>query len=201
MSSLSGQSVTDFLSSIAAKSPTPGGGAVASVIGALGAALAQMVVNYSVGKKALIEFEPALRAALPRLEIARRLLLELADEDAAAYGLVNELSRLPEGDPRRCAEWADAMRASVQVPMSVAATCVELLRSFEPLAGITNRQLRSDLGIAAVLADAAVRASRWNVAVNLSGLSETDRASTEADIKRLVEESARLRETVERVCT
>lgn len=200
MSSFSSQSVTDFLTSVAAKSPTPGGGAVASVVGALAAALAQMVVNYSVGKKNLAAHEPALRAALPRLEIARRLLLQLSDEDAAAYGAVNELSRLPETDARRVAELPAATKASVQVPMAVAAACVDLLRLFESLGPITNRHLRSDLAIAAVLADAAARSSRWNIAVNVVGLDVVARSTTEADVARLLEESARLRASVENAC-
>jgi len=200
MTSFSSQSVTDFLARIAAKSPTPGGGAVASVVGALGAALAQMVVNYSVGKKSLAAHEPALQAALPRLEIARRLLLELADEDAAAYGAVNELSRLPETDERRAAELPAAIKAGVQVPLAVAAASVDLLRLFGPLAGITNRHLRSDLAIAAVLADAAARSSRWNIAVNVGGLEETERLEAESQTSRLIADSARLLAEVEAAC-
>jgi formiminotetrahydrofolate cyclodeaminase len=200
MTAFARQPVAEFLSSIASKTPTPGGGAVASAVGALAAALAQMVVAYSVGKKALAQHEPRLQESIKRLERARVVLLELADEDAAAYGTVNELSKLPEGDPRRAALPA-ANAASVQVPLAVMAACVDLLRLFETLASITNKQLRSDLAIAAVLADAAARASRWNVHVNVAflpdkGAGEASAAAAEG----LLSESRRLCALVESAC-
>ena len=196
-----GLSVDEFLGAVAAKQPTPGGGAAASVVGALSAALAQMVVNYSIGKKALAEHEPLLRGAVLRLERARELLLGLAEEDAQAYGLVNELSRLPEDHPRRKSEMPEAVRASVQVPRSTAAACVDLLRLFLELAPRSNRHLRSDLAIAAVLADATARASRWNILVNAETVNgESDRAALSRQINTLLSESALLCQSVERAC-
>jgi formiminotetrahydrofolate cyclodeaminase len=159
-----------------------------------------MVVSYSVGKKSLAQHEPRLQESTKVLERARGLLLELADEDAAAYGTVNELSKLPEGDPRRAGLPA-ATAASVQVPLAVMAACVDLLRHFETLAPITNKQLRSDLAIAAVLADATVRASRWNVAVNVAFLADAKAVEpTNKAAAGLVTESARLCGIVEKAC-
>ena len=105
---LEGLTLGALLDGVCAKSPTPGGGAVASVVGALSAALAGMVVNYSVGKKNLAAHEPELRAALSRLEHARAMLIQLAREDAESFGAMNELSRLPVDDPRRAAELHDS---------------------------------------------------------------------------------------------
>ncbi|MCE7973082.1 MAG: hypothetical protein DYG92_01965 [Leptolyngbya sp. PLA1] len=157
-----------FLQQVGDKTPAPGGGAVASVVGALGAALARMVVSYTRGKKAFAAHEHELADADRALLNAVNLMMRLAEEDAQAYGMVNELSRLPEDDPRRDA-LPVAVAASVQVPLAVVAACVDLLRLFERLAVGTNRHLRSDLAIAAVLADAAARASFWNIAVNATG--------------------------------
>ncbi len=160
-------SVGDLLDAIAAKTPIPGGGAVSSIVGALAAALGGMVVSYSVGKTSLAEHEPALRSAAERLGASRALLLGLAEEDAAAYAVVNELSRLPEGDQRRKSEMPSAARAAINAPRATAGACADLLRLLEELGPITNRGLRSDLAIAAVLADAGVRAAAWNVFINL----------------------------------
>lgn len=186
MSTFAAQPMGEFLASIAAKSPTPGGGAVASTAGALSAALAHMVVSYSLGKKNLAPHQPQLEAAANALARARRLLLQLADEDAAAYGLVNELSRLPHDDPRRASELAPACQAAVQVPMAVIATCVDLLRLFGQLAPITNKHLASDLGIAGELAKSTVDASIWNVEINVGTLppQDRDRALEQADALR-----------------
>jgi formiminotetrahydrofolate cyclodeaminase len=200
MSQLASLRFADLLSAIAAKAPTPGGGAVASAVGALSAALAEMVVAYSVGKKSLAPHAPAREAARHRRENARTLLLQLADEDAAAYGVVNELSRLPESDPRR-AELPDAVAASVQVPQAVIAACTDLLRLMEGLAPITNRQLKSDLAIAAILAEATARASRWNILVNAPYLPDPaarDAAITAAN--RATEDAQSRASRIERAC-
>jgi formiminotetrahydrofolate cyclodeaminase len=192
--------VADFLAQTAAKTPTPGGGAVASAVGALGAALAQMVVSYSLGKKNLADHQSKLAEAAHVLERGRAVLLELAEEDAAAYGLVNELQKLPEGDPRR-AHLPAANAASVQVPLAVMGTCVDLLRLFVSLATITNRHLRSDLAIAAILAEATVRASRWNVEVNLAFLSDdAEKARSVKLVATLLGEGARLAAEAEKGC-
>src|SRR5262245_33046677 len=91
MTGLASLTLHDFLAQVGAKTPAPGGGAVASAAGAIAAALAKMVVSYSIGKKSLAEHQPMLQQAAGSLERASALLLALADEDAAAYGLVNEL--------------------------------------------------------------------------------------------------------------
>lgn len=190
-----------LLESVAAKTPTPGGGAVASAVGALGSALAGMVVSYSLGKKSLAAHEPALQQAARTLAAARGLLLRLADEDALAYGAVNELTRLPESDPRRGLELPAALRAAVDVPLATIAACVDLLRLMESLTPITNRQLRSDLAIAAVLTEAAARSSRWNVAVNAGFLpSDADRSSAIHDSDRMVADCVRRAAAVEAGC-
>jgi formiminotetrahydrofolate cyclodeaminase len=191
----------EFLVAVGARTPTPGGGAVASVVGAVGAALAQMVLNYSIGKKNLATHEARLRGAMMQLSRASELFLALAVEDAEAYGLVNALSRLPEDDKRRQTELPEAMAASVQVPMTTIAACVDVLRLFDELSGITNRHLRSDLAIAAVLADAAARCSRWNVLVNMSSLSDASQRMDRArQMNELLNESRRLMEKVEHAC-
>jgi formiminotetrahydrofolate cyclodeaminase len=187
-----------FLDALAAKTPTPGGGAVASAVGATGAALARKVVGYSLGKKSLAAHQPALELAARELDVARALLLRLADEDAAAYSLVSELQKLPETDPRRVAEWPTAVAAAIAAPRATAAACSDLLRLLESLAPITNRQLRSDLTIAAVLAEAGAKAGWWNVQVNLPLLPEADeRSAVRTDVELLIRQAADRRARIE----
>ena len=78
-------SVDDFLAALAAKQPAPGGGSVAALAGALAAAMGEMVLNYSIGKKDLAAHEPALREVLAGLTRARAMLLELLIEDQLAF--------------------------------------------------------------------------------------------------------------------
>lgn len=198
---LESMAFSDLLGAVAEKTPSPGGGAVASSAAALAAALAQMVVAYSIGKKSLAAHAAELERADRSLRVARHLLMQLAEEDAQAYGLVNELSRLPAGDARRETELPGALKASIQVPMSVIAACDDLLRLCEKLAPITNKQLHSDLAIAAVLAESAARASRWNVAVNAAMLGdEGERRRVLKEVERALGDAEGRRMAVEAAC-
>ncbi|MCG3123258.1 MAG: hypothetical protein GIKADHBN_01668 [Phycisphaerales bacterium] len=193
--------VRAFLDLLAAKTPAPGGGAAASIVGAVSASLAAMVVNYSIGKKSLSQHVDALGSSRDRLKRASDLMMRLADEDAAAYGLVNELSRLPDGDGRKAADLPAAQAAAVQIPLAVMAACVDLLMLYRDLAVITNRQLRSDLGIAGVLAAAACESSWWNVAINAGFVAdERQRASWMAEARAMREQAMSLGGEVEAAC-
>lgn len=195
------QPFTELLDAVAAKSPTPGGGAVTAAVGALGSALGSMVVGYTVGKKAYLAHEAELHQAMVTLANARELLLGLAGEDELAYAELNTLMRLPETDPRR-ADLPAVAAAATQVPMAVIAACTDLLRLFHRLAGITNPMLRSDLAIGAILAEAAARASRWNAVVNLPLLAtDADREAVEHELAGLLGVADELARAVEAACT
>src|SRR5688500_729052 len=88
-----------FLDAAAAKQPTPGGGSVTALVGALSAAMGEMTVNYSVGKKGLEQHQGELRAALAELHRARQLLTGLMLEDQTAYEALTAARKLPEGSP------------------------------------------------------------------------------------------------------
>jgi formiminotetrahydrofolate cyclodeaminase len=200
LGSLAQLSVAALLEATAAKQPTPGGGAVAGVCGALASSLGHMVVAYSLGKKSLAAHQPLLSDAGKRLTRARAMLLELADEDAHAYGMVNELSRLPEGDARR-EQLPLATLVAAQIPLALAACALDVLRLLSTLCGASNPHLRSDLAIAAVLADATVKASRWNVEINLPSLSDPQRrAAMQEQIDSFVRTSAAMTHDIESRC-
>lgn len=173
-SALGGMTLAGLLRAIAAKSPAPGGGAVAGAVGALGAALAEMVVAYSLGRRDLAAHQSGLSEAQRRLARARGMFLALADDDAEAYGRVNELMRLPEGDPRR-GGLAAAVEAAVTAPMSVLALAAELAALCLGLQDKTNPRLVSDLEIAGVLAHACARSAWCNVRVNAPMLADQGR--------------------------
>src|SRR5947208_13252171 len=87
----------DFLNAAAARQPTPGGGSVTALAGALAASMGEMVVNYSIGKKGLEAFQGELKPAVEELHRARGLLLRLMAEDQAAFQALTTARKLPEG--------------------------------------------------------------------------------------------------------
>lgn len=196
------QSVREFLEAVAGKQPTPGGGAVASVVAALAAALSRMVVNYSAGKRSLAAHDALHQEALLALEELGNRALRLAEDDASAYGRLNSLWKLDKTDPKRIAEFPAAVEQAIAAPHAILHACMETLRLLERLCGKTNAMLASDLAIAAVLADAGARSAAWNVKINLPLLDDDDvREMFRSTIAQTLNDARTLAERIEQACT
>lgn len=193
--------ITDYLDHLAAKTPVPGGGAAVGIAGALATALGAMVVNYTLGKKRYRDHEAELQQASASLARYRELLLRLSDEDAAAYELLNSLMKLDKNDPTRRASWSAAVVAAIRVPQASVACCADLLRLLDSLTEKTNRQLRSDLVVAAILAHAAARSAECNVRINLPLLEEqSDRDRVERETHESLSHAAEFARRIEQAC-
>ncbi len=185
--------IGQFLDAAAAKRPTPGGGAVTALAGALAAAMGEMVVNYSVGKKGLEEFQGELQPALRELNTARQLLLRLMAEDQAAYQALAEARRLPEGSPERTKQFPEALRASIAAPQAMAATGVAILGVCERIINFVNYHLLSDLAVAADLAMATTRCAIYSVRVNLPDVPDPgERQEIESTVGQVLIHAAML---------
>lgn len=182
--------ITEFLESLAEKQPSPGGGAAAGVTGAIAAALGEMVVAYSIGKKTLAAHSDRLEEARRLLSEAREAFVRLADEDAEAYGRLSAAMKMDANAPGRAGAVRSAIEDALGPPMRAAALMVDVLECLEGLIGRSNERLASDLAIAAVLGEASVRSAAWNVHVNAVSLEDGgERFVREADgrVERAVE--------------
>jgi formiminotetrahydrofolate cyclodeaminase len=165
--SLTETKIGAFCEQLASRKPTPGGGSAAALAGALAAALGQMVANYTLGKKKYAEVQPRVKEIAERLGRARAMLERLIDEDASAYGVLNEAFALDKSDPQRAAAVEQAARFAGSVPLETAALCGSVHADAKVLGEIGNRLLRSDADAAAALAEAGLRAAAANVRANL----------------------------------
>ena len=180
-----------FLDAAAAKQPAPGGGSVTALVGALAASMAEMVVNYSVGKKGLEAHQDDLRAALAELTRARGLMLRLMAEDQVAYEALTAARKLPEGSPQRDEEFPAALLASISTPQSIAAAAVAVLGLCDRLVDASNHYLLSDLAVSADLAMATVRCAIYNVRVNLADVTDAaERQRIEAEMGQVLAHAA-----------
>jgi formiminotetrahydrofolate cyclodeaminase len=166
--------IEKFLEAAAAKQPTPGGGSAAALAGALAAAMGEMVLNYSVGKKGLEEHDGILRSALAEFQRAREMLLELMAEDQSAYEALTAARKIAGASAHRLAEIEEAAMMCVQVPQAMAGTAGAMLELADQLVEKVNRHLLSDLAVCAELAMAAIRAALYNVRVNLTEIGDTE---------------------------
>jgi formiminotetrahydrofolate cyclodeaminase len=186
-----GLSVRDFTAATAAKTPTPGGGSIAGVVGSLAAALGEMSLNFTRGKKAFAAQEETLAAVAGRLARAREMFQQLVTDDMAAYALYQEVSRSEDG-PEKPAAFQTALAAAINVPREAAKLSLAMLADLKLLAdGRCSRWLVSDLLAAATLAVATVRLSEYNVRVNVPQVADQDaarqvRQSAGRDVARAV---------------
>ncbi|MGC4032948.1 MAG: cyclodeaminase/cyclohydrolase family protein [Tepidisphaeraceae bacterium] len=170
-----------FLAAAAAKQPTPGGGAVAALAGALAASMGEMVLQYSVSKKDLAQHSAFNTEILAEFTRARGVLLELMAEDQAAF---QELSATKKAG----GDTAKLVDACIAVPQAIGATALAILELAIKVAPTSNVWLASDLAVCGELAMAAVRASVHNVRANLGEVSDVKKAELQADCQRVLAE-------------
>lgn len=168
--------VQDFVTAAASEAPTPGGGAVAAVTAATGAALAEMVANLTIGKKGYEDVKDVMVDLQQRAQVIRERSLELAQADADAFGLFMNALALPKETDEEKAIRKEALQNAYKSAGSVPFEIGELANQIFDLADIAvqqgNTNLVTDGAIAAINARAAVRAAFLNVRINLMGIKD-----------------------------
>lgn len=170
------QSVRGFLAALASKTPTPGGGSVAALAGALAASLAQMALQYTVGKPQFAAHRDELADCIEKLHKASGLLQDLVQEDMAAYEMLSGLLKLPADQRQKNPTYPPALLAAIRAPEAVGGVAIYILNLCDALLNKVSPMLLSDLAIAAALAHATVHAAELNVLVNLRMLSDRSEA-------------------------
>ncbi len=170
------KSVREFIEATAAKTPTPGGGSVAGVVGGLAVALGEMALNFTRGKKKYAEHEEYYAHLGRRMEKARQMFDSLVADDIQAYGLYREASAMEAGDEKDKAMQL-ALAASTDVPRQTTKLALAVLGDLAAFVDKCNPYLISDLTAAATLAAAVTRLSDYNVAINTPWLDDKDAAN------------------------
>jgi formiminotetrahydrofolate cyclodeaminase len=172
------QPLMDYINDAASNKPAPGGGSVSALVGALGSTMAQMAANFTVGKEKFQDVEDEVQELLARCKDACARLLELMEEDIAAYSIVTAAYRMPRETPdqkaERTAKIQDALSEAMQVPLEACRQCLYLTQAVRSLAEVANPNLASDVGVAAIFARAAFQGAKLNVLVNLANIKDKE---------------------------
>ncbi len=195
------QSLHQVLDNLAAKQPTPGGGAVAGILAGLATALGNMVLAYSKGKQSLEGFHDVHDDCIAFLNAAKDEAMALGDADASAYEKVSRLWKLSKDDPKRIEHWDSSLCDATKIPIQTLELNQRILITLNTLLGKTNSMLSSDLAIAAILAEASARAAWWNVGVNTMQMEcETQKNTFNAQANQLLETCKELSKSIEETC-
>src|SRR3989475_8433061 len=175
----------EYLEAIAASTPTPGGGSVAALCGALSAALSRMGANLAVGKEGYESVQGELKELDRRAKALQSRLLVLMEEDATAYDAVITAMRLAKKTDADRAARVRAMQSAYErattVPLDTMQACSDALGIALVAAEKGNRNAISDAGVAALVAEAGLRGAGLNVRINLVALRNNE-------LRSLVEE-------------
>jgi methenyltetrahydrofolate cyclohydrolase len=190
-------SVRDFIAALGAGTPTPGGGSVAALCGALGSALAAMVAGLTLGKERYRHGWATMEDVRQAADELGRRFLDLVQEDADAYQWVLASLRLPKATDAEKASRQTALQGALKRAASVP---LVTLRASERLAHLAkasvekgNPSALTDAGAALHLARAAAAIAAANVKVNAADIVD-DRFVNEC--MREVEERMRQVETL-----
>lgn len=178
MEKLTDTSLCSFLDELASGSPAPGGGSVAALSGALGAALASMVCQLTVHKQGYEPIQNELPILIDRTNNLRKEFTVLIDEDTSAYNKVVSALKLPKNTEEEKATRREALQkafiGAAEVPLHTARLCSDLLTLADEVAHKGNKNSITDAAVAALMAQAGLEAAVLNVRINLSSIKDED---------------------------
>ncbi|MPZ18718.1 MAG: glutamate formimidoyltransferase [Luteitalea sp.] len=195
--------VARFVDEVASEAPAPGGGSVAALAGSLGAALAALVANVTVGRSGFEAASAALCADAERAQELKARLATLVDEDTRAFMDVVAARRLPKGtatdESARAGAIEAALQRAAQVPRETMQLSLEVLRLAGSIVERGNPHAASDAGVAGLMARAGVEGATLNVLINLASIQdETFTRECRDEIAHVRAEAARLVEALTR---
>jgi glutamate formiminotransferase/formiminotetrahydrofolate cyclodeaminase len=184
-----------FVDEVSSSSPAPGGGSVAALAGSLGAALAAMVANLTVGKAGYESAWASSSALAERAQGIKGALLAAVDDDTRAFDDVLAAMRLPKATDDEKRARSDAIAAAYEkataVPLATARLCLQAIELAEEAARTGNKNSASDAGVGALLAKAGLESALLNVRINLPSVREgAFKKATLAEIADLQSKSA-----------
>ena len=157
MKNYQNHTLTEYIRALSSRTPVPGGGSAAALVGSLGMALIAMVARYSMNPSPV---ETKIRNILRQSQGLERRLLQLVDRDAQAYRKVVKTRWAPPAKKKA------ALREARRVPQEVVRSCQRGIPLAAFLVKKGNRYLQSDARLAIEFLKSALRASQITIEIN-----------------------------------
>lgn len=173
------QSITAVLDAIASENVTPAGGSATAVVGAMGAALCEMVCIHTIENAG--DETAQLDDVREQLHAQRDALLDLSNRDAEA---VDELlGAVGEGETQPAAKRATG------VPLAIAEACRNVLDHAVVVTERGTPNAVPDAATAAFLTHGALKASVFTVRYNTTDIDDESFVTEMGDRTETLEES------------
>ncbi|NWF88818.1 MAG: cyclodeaminase/cyclohydrolase family protein [Ignavibacteriaceae bacterium] len=184
------KSIQKYLEELSSNSPTPGGGNVAALCGALAASLGTMVCNLTIGKKKYLDVENEMQELKEKLNACSEKFISLGKSDNEAFDRVMDAFKLPKETDEQKILRSEAIEKSTieaaNVPAEVLKTCREVIPFLKTISKKGNQNSLSDVGVAIALIQAAAMGAYLNVLINYSALKEKQKAFELINLAELI---------------
>jgi len=170
------QPMRHFLDRLSSKSPEPGGGSAAALVGAEAAALVGMVCYLTLGKEKYADVQADIEKLKDESESVRADLQRLLQEDTEAFAAASAAYKLPketeEEKKVRSEKIQEGLKKATEVPFAIGAKSLDAARLSLTAAEKGNKGAVSDAGVAVLFAESAVQAAALNVRINLTSIKD-----------------------------
>lgn len=181
------KTIKEYLDDLSAKKAAPGGGSAAALQAATGVALMSMVANYTVGAQEILK----------KTEGTRKKLQGLIDADVEAYSKLSKTMKETKDEVKLDTAYKEA----AQPPYEVCKISAESLKLCNELVACGNKNLVTDIAIAAICLEGAFFAAKYNVYINLKYIKDMDFIGEIHEILQpLEEELPKLKEEILEKC-
>ena len=170
--------ISDFLNELSSDSPTPGGGSVAGLCGAIGGALVSMVANLTLGREKYAAVQDRMADLVEKAQAMQRRYLDLAERDMEAFRAYMKALKMPrttdEERNARAASLAVAAGDATAVPLETVELSEALMKLALEALEHGNKNAASDAVAAAQIANATAQIASCNVRINLPGIGDAN---------------------------
>ena len=168
MAELRELSVNQFVEETASKASVPGGGSVSAMVGALGAALMEMVANLTIGKETYAGVQEEMQALAAEGAALHEELLAGIKKDSESFNGYMRALKLP----KETAALQQGLKEATEAPLAIAESAAKIFPMAEAVVKRGNKGAVSDGLIAAMLARTAVVGALFNVKINLASIKD-----------------------------
>ncbi len=198
------QPMRHFLDKLSSKSPEPGGGSAAALVGSEAAALVGMVCYLTLGKEKYADVQDEIEIIKDESEKLRAELMRLLQEDTEAFAAASAAYRMPKDTEEQKAvrnkKIQEGLKAATEVPFAIGLRALKVARLTVPAGEKGNKGAVSDAGVAALFADAAVNAAAMNVRINLVSIKDAEYVKEKWDtMQAMVKETGELKEKAAKI--
>jgi len=170
--------LTDLIDEVSRESAAPGGGSIAALAGALGAALSSMVSNLTANRRGSEDVDDPLNKAADEAQEIKNKLVQAIDADTDAFNEYMDARRLSKKtDEEKLARnnaMLEGLKNAVRVPLSTAQLSAQAIEIAGTVAKFGNPNSITDVGVGVQMAYSGVLGGVYNVLINLKDIDDEE---------------------------